>query len=86
MIAAAAGGALHGPDGAIAIAAVAAVVAYVCSYVLRRRLADPLTMAGRVALERADTGILATGEWHSSEDLGPGAGAQRTDGRELGKS
>ncbi|TLF85645.1 hypothetical protein FE391_01550 [Nonomuraea sp. KC401] len=68
-VGAAVGAAVHSPDGAIAIAAVAAVAAYVCFYLLRQRLTDPLTMAGRAALERVDTRILATGEWRGSEDI-----------------
>ncbi|TDD01828.1 TIGR04222 domain-containing membrane protein [Nonomuraea diastatica] len=70
VLAAAVGAALHVPGGAVAIAAVAAVAGLVCSYLLRRRLADPLTKAGRTALERADIQVLAGGTWQSSDDIG----------------
>ncbi|MEO3885405.1 TIGR04222 domain-containing membrane protein [Nonomuraea sp. B5E05] len=69
VLAAAVGTALHGPVGAVAIAVVAAVAGLGCSFLLRRRLADPLTKAGRAALERADVRALADGTWQSSDDI-----------------
>ncbi|WP_176993452.1 TIGR04222 domain-containing membrane protein [Nonomuraea jiangxiensis] len=60
---------LRGPLGAIVIAAAAAVAGAACFFWARRRLAIPLTKAGRAALAQAGTAP-AIGSWRASEEVG----------------
>ena len=61
---------LRGPAGAIVIAAAAAVAGVLCFFWLRRSMANPLTKAGRAALEEAGTRDQAGGSWRGSDDIG----------------
>ncbi|MDF2705369.1 MAG: rane protein [Nonomuraea muscovyensis] len=60
--------------GAAAIAALAAVAGVACFFWVRRLMADPLTRAGRAALDTVDVNSLtagaADGTWRASDDLG----------------